>query len=217
MLVGLPSPAFAGSGAATTCAESFARWHLDIAQPPGGYVTIDFGVDGVDYTTTVWNSGLVGLGGRFPGTIYRIYWHSADGTVLATKGKGVAVIIESCPVDTTVPTTTPDTVPTTPDTVPTTPATVPTTIPGDPTTTPAGNPTTTASPVVTSAGTIPPVSIVRALDPTVPSPGPSPTDRLPETGPVSTRSTTTVAVVMLCLGMALLAATRRRVRPADTD
>ncbi len=101
----LPTAAFAGSKGQSNCTESFANWHVSIEQPEGGYVTIDFGRDGVDYTTTVWQvSGMTPLGARFPGATIRVQWHDADGTVLREKGNGVAVAIQECP---STPTTAP--------------------------------------------------------------------------------------------------------------
>jgi hypothetical protein len=126
----LPAAAFAGSKGQSNCAESFAKWHVSIEQPEGGYVTIDFGRDGVDYTTTVWQvSEMTPLGARFPGKTIRVLWHDADGTVLREKGNGVAVSIQECPSTPTTapPTTQPPAAPTT--TIPevTTTAAIPTT------------------------------------------------------------------------------------------
>ena len=213
-LVGLPATAFAGSKARTTCSESFAEWHQSLAQPPGGYVTVDFGVNGVDYTTTHWNSpGFIGLGARFEGTTYRIYWHSADGTIVATKGKGVAVVVEDCPTTTTTvgPTTTAADTTTTGAETTTTGATLTTPVP---TTTGPVDPTTTVDsgsnqPTTTNAsGSRGPVPSTSRPD------GPTPTDILPETGPGSADSSAIVAVIALCLGFTLLALTRRRPRMA---
>ncbi len=215
-LVSLPAAAFAGSKARTTCSESFAEWHQSLAQPPGGYVTVDFGVNGVDYTTTAWNSpGFIGLGARFEGTTYRIYWHAADGTVLTTKGKGVAVVIEDCPTTTTTIGDTTTIAETT-----TTAAATTTTVGGatttgaPPTSTPAASTT-----IVESGSNLPPTTVASDSNGPVPSTtrpgGPTPTDILPETGPGSASSSTIVAVVALSLGFTLLGLTRRRPRLAQ--
>ncbi len=208
-LVSLPASAFAGSKARTTCSESFAEWHQSLAQPPGGYVTVDIGVNGVDYTTTEWNSpGFIGLGARFEGTTYRIYWHAADGTVLTTKGKGVAVVVEDCPTTTTVVATTTTVAATTTTAAATTTTAATATTAGPATSTTAATTTT-----VDSLSNGPTTTIASDSNGPVPSttrPGPSPTDILPETGPGSASSSTIAAVVALCLGLTLLAVTRRR-------
>jgi LPXTG-motif cell wall-anchored protein len=209
-LISLPSSAFAGSKARTTCSESFAEWHQSLAQPPGGYVTVDIGVNGVDYTTTAWNSpGFIGLGARFEGTTYRIYWHAADGTVLTTKGKGVAVVIEDCPTTTTTIAAT------------TTTAAATTTTAAEATTTagPTTSTTATATTTVESGSNGPTTTVASDSKGPVPSTtrpgGPTPTDILPETGPGSASSSTIVAVIALCLGFTLLGLTRRRPRLAQ--
>ncbi len=203
-LLSLPTAAFAGSKARTTCTESFAEWHQAMAQPAGGYVTIDFGLDGVDYTTTVWQQPkLIGLGARFEGATYRIYWHTADGTVVATKGKGVAVVIEPCATTTT---TVGDT---------TTTAAPPIT---EPATTTAAPPTAdpTTSTTVLADSNRPTTTVASDSNGPVPSTtrpaGPSPSDVLPETGPVAASSATMLAVVAICLGMTMLTLARRRPR-----
>ena len=215
-LVALPATAFAGSKARTTCSESFAEWHQSLAQPAGGYVTVDIGVNGVDYTTTAWNSpGFVGLGARFEGTTYRIYWHSADGTIVATKGKGVAVVIEDCPTTTTTIAETTTTIAATTTTAAATTTTVGGATTTGPTITTAAATTTT----VESGSNGPTTTVASGSKGPVPSTtrpgGPTPTDILPETGPGSASASTIVAVIALCLGFTLLGLTRRRPRLAQ--
>ncbi len=152
----LPTAAYAGSKGRSSCSESFAKWHVSIEQPEGGYVTIDFGRDGVDYTTTVWQvTEMTPLGALFPGTTIRVLWHAADGTVLREKGNGVPISVEDC---STTPTTTPTTAaPTTqPPASPTTVAEVTTTMPVPTTVAPVTTiieTTTTTAPIDTTVPT----------------------------------------------------------------
>ena len=144
----LPTAAFAGSKGQSNCTESFAKWHVSIEQPEGGFVTIDFGRDGVDYTTTVWQvSEMTPLGARFSGSTIRVLWHDADGNVLREKGNGVAVSIQECP---STPTTAPPT--TQPPAAPTTTLPEVTTTVGVPTT---EVPTTVEQPTTLAPTTVP--------------------------------------------------------------
>ncbi len=169
----LPTAAFAGSKGQSNCAESFAKWHVSIEQPEGGYVTIDFGRDGVDYTTTTWQvSEMTPLGARFAGTTIRVQWHDADGTVLREKGNGVAVSIQECP--------------TTPTTIP------PTTAP--PTTQPPIEPTTTVPEVTTVV--VPTTEVPTTVEqPTTVAPTtmPVPVETVPTICPVRTNGYTDAA------------------------
>jgi hypothetical protein len=135
-----------------------------------------------------------------------------------TAQVGYTVVIdEDCTPPTTPPTipTTPPTVPTTPPTVPTTPPTVPTTPPTVPTTPPT-TPTTVATTVAT---TVPATTIAPAT--TAPSRGELPTEETvegttvtnPETLPVTGSSTwpaARIGIVMVLLGVAAVALTKRR-------
>jgi hypothetical protein len=100
----------AGTRGHTTCTESFLRWHTDVAPVDGGYVTVDFGRDGVDYTTTVWvSAGVVELGARYAGASVEIAWHGPAGEQLDVKGNGVEIPVAVCdpPPTTTTGTTLP--------------------------------------------------------------------------------------------------------------
>lgn len=221
-LLALPGVAFAGTKAHSTCTESFARWHNpDIPQPEGGYVTIDFGNDGVDYTTTKWESDkLVGLGSLFPGNTIRIRWYDGSGTLLKTSGNGVAVTHDECSNPTTTteaPTTT--AAPTTTTAAPTTteaPTTVPVTDPA---------PTTDPAPVTDPAPTtaVPSTTVVQVPDapPTVPGTSPAttrvqqaaptvPTSGLPITGPTEQRNAALGGVAALLTGLFMVRVARRR-------
>ncbi len=215
-----PSAAFAGSRGMTNCSESFAKWHVSIEQPEGGYVTLDFGRDGVDYTTTVWQvTEMTPLGARFPGTTIRVLWHAADGTVLREKGNGVPVSVQDCGTTST-----------------TQPPAPTTTIPAETTTAP---PTTVPETTVPSTTTPEPVTVVETTVPgpadTLPPPRPgkltNDTSRrttvpvtnlvvttflLPATGPDQAGPTAALGTATLALGLALTALTRRtsRTRPA---
>ena len=209
-----PLAAHAGSGAKTTCSESFAKWHfLSTEQPVGGYVTVDIGRNGVDYTTDVWNqTTFVSIGGPFEGSTLLVQWHTADGAVIKEKGKGVAVAMGSCTV---VSTTTPEP-PTTIDVTTTVPiTTVPPTTPA--TTVPVETVPVTVVPSTDGpTTTLPPsrpqrVTNDRSVDSTSPvSPATTTGFLLPATGPQQAAGTAVLGALTLALGSMLLAVSRRR-------
>ena len=229
VVIGAPTAAFAGTRAQTSCTESFARWHTDLEQPEGGYVTIDFGRDGVDYTTYIWQSlSMVGVGGPYKGTTIRVIWHAADGTKLGEKGNGVSVEVDSCsPTTDVIPSEAP------PTTLESSATEVPvaTTEPA-PVTTEAAPAVTEAAPTVTEPAVtepavteqavVPPtVAIVHADLPatTVVAPAAVPATVaavLPATG-APQRAAVLAGMITLLSGFVLVGTSRRRTAPVVSD
>ncbi len=221
-MLAVPTAAFAGTRGHSTCNESFLRWHTEIEPIEGGYVTIDFGRDGVDYTTTKWGTtSVVGLGELFPGKTVRVQWHAADGTVVGEKGNGVVIEVDHCsPSETTVPTTE---APATTQAAVTTEAPAVTEAPvvtdPAPVSTPAPSPNTQPAPIVTDApvvqeivappapalvpAAVPTTVLVEAARPTAPA-------ALPITGARDKAPYLLVGVSLLGAGMLLAASARRR-------
>ena len=213
-MLAVPTAAFAGTRGHSTCTESFLRWHTDLEPIEGGYVTIDFGRDGVDYTTTKWETtSVVGLGALFSGSTIRVQWHAADGTVIGEKGNGVVIEVDHCtPTETTVPGT---------DAPAPTDAPVVTEVPvvTEPAPAPAPSATTQPAPVVTDA---PIIQEVAAPPATAPAPAAVPTTvlveaarptapaALPATGARDKAPYMVVGMSLLGAGMLLAASARRR-------
>ncbi len=210
----VPTAAFAGTRGHSTCTESFARWHTDLEPIPGGYVTIDFGRDGVDYTTTTWETtSVIGLGELFAGNTIRVQWHAEDGTIIGEKGNGVVIEVDNCsPSEVTVPPT--DAPSPTEAPVVTEPA------PAVTEAAPAADPTTTAAIVAPTEAPIvaevaaPPTTAAAAPSTTatvlVEAAGPLASTALPATGARDKVPYVVVGMSLLGAGLALAGFARRR-------